>query len=143
MGTVTRTTAAPSEPTRDDIDRLIRQLESSWTTRVTVRRQSQEDSGLRQVYVSLDGERIAVLCAGEEVAREVKPGPHRLFVHNTGFWKTIDFTVALGEHASFSVINRTGFLTFSFFALFLGTNLLYLSVEREHPSGIAAKIPRD
>lgn len=127
------TTAAPTIPTRDDLDRFIAQLESSWLAAVTVRRQSSEDAGLRQIYVSLDGERIAVLCAGEEVTREVQPGPHRLRVHNTGFWKTIDFTVEPGERVSFNAINRAGFITFSVFAFLLGTNLLYLSVEREQP----------
>jgi hypothetical protein len=53
-------------------------------------------------------------------------------VHNTAFWKTIDFTVAAGEHVSFNTVNRSGFLTFSVFAFFLGTNLLYLTVEREY-----------
>ena len=122
---------APPEPTPADLDAVIEQLRQSWTARVTVRRQSAADARMRQIYVSLDDERMAVLHAGEEVSREVKPGPHRLRVHNTLFWKTIDFTVAVGEHASFSTCNRPGAGTFSFFAYFLGTNVLYLTVERE------------
>jgi len=141
MQIVTRTTAAPPEPTRQDLDRLIRQLESSFTATLTVRRQSPEDSGMRQIYVALDGERIAVLCAGEEVTRELSVGTHRLRVHNTGFWKTIDFTVTAGEHVSFSVVNRVGFLTFSLLAFFLGTNLLYLTVERDNVHRTAPAAP--
>jgi hypothetical protein len=123
------------EPTVADLDAVIDQLKASWTARVTVRRQSREDIGLRDIYVSLDGERIAVLEAGEEVSREVTPGPHRLRVHNTLFWRTLDFTVAVGEHASFVAINRRGFGTYSMLAYVLGTNLIYLTVEREEYYG--------
>jgi hypothetical protein len=129
------TTSAPPTPTIGDLDGFIRQLESEFTATITVRRQSKEDAGFRQIYVSLDDERIAVLCAGEEVTREVSPGTHRLRVHNTGFWKSVDFSVAAGEHVSFSTINRPGWLTFSILAFFLGTNLLYVSLERDNPAG--------
>jgi len=135
MRQVTTRTVAPPEPTRADLDNIIRELESSWTAKLTVRRRSKEDAGFRQVYVSLDGERIAVLCAGEEVTKEVRPGTHRLRVHNTLHWRTADFTVAVGEHASFNAINRPGWLTFSVLAFFLGTNLLFLSLEREQLHG--------
>lgn len=122
---------SPLEPTAADLDGIIEQLKASWTARVTVRRQSTKDIGMREIYVSLDGERIAVLESGEEVSREVKPGPHRLRVHNTLFWKTIDFTTAVGEHVSFMAINRQGMGTYSFLMYFVGTNIVYLTVERE------------
>lgn len=122
---------APPEPTAADLDAIITQLKISWTARVTVRRQSNKDIGMREIYVSLDDERIAVLGPGEEVSREVKPGPHRLRVHNTLFWKTIDFTTAVGEHVSFMAINRQGLGTYSFLMYFVGTNIIYLTVERE------------
>lgn len=124
-------TEAPPEPTIAELDGLIATLKSSWVSRVTVRRQSKEDVGLRDIYVSLDDERIGVLFNGQVVSVEVKPGPHRLRVHNTLFWKTIDFDLSVGEHASFMVANRKGFGTFSFFSYFLGANILYLTVERE------------
>lgn len=119
------------EPTTADLDAVVETLKASWTARVTVRRQSQEDIGIRQIFVSLDDERIAILEAGQEVSREVAPGPHRLRVHNTLIWKTIDFTVAVGEHASFVAINRAGFGTYSILAFLIGGNLIYLTVERE------------
>lgn len=122
---------APPLPTTADLDRIIEQLRQSWTARLTIRRTSEEDARLHQIYVSLDGERLAVLNAGQEISKEITPGPHRLRVHNTLFWKTIDFTVAVGEHASFVTINRKGFGTWSMFAYFLGTNLVYLTVDRE------------
>jgi hypothetical protein len=72
-----------------------------------------------------------VLLAGQEVTREVQAGRHRLRVHNTLFWKTIDFSVELGEHASFVAINRRGFGTYGITAYLLGANLIYLTLERE------------
>jgi hypothetical protein len=128
--TVTTTSTAP-EPTVEDLDGIIKALETSWTSRITVSRQSKDDIGLRQIYVSLDDEGIGVLCAGEEVTREVPPGPHRVRVHNTLFWRTLSFTLAVGEHARFSAINRRGFLTYSVWAFLLGTNPIYLSLKRE------------
>ncbi|MGE0450449.1 MAG: hypothetical protein AB7Q29_12820 [Vicinamibacterales bacterium] len=125
------TTSTPLEPTTADLDGIIEQLKASWTARVTVRRQAKDDVGLREIYVNLDDERVAVLRPGQEVTRDVQPGPHRLRVHNTLFWKTCEFTVAVGEHASFMAANRAGFATFSILALFLGANLLYLSLERD------------
>lgn len=119
------------EPTTADLDAVIESLKASWTSRVTVRRQSPQDIGIRQIYVSLDDERMGVLEAGQEVSREVAPGPHRLRVHNTLFFKKIDFTLAVGEHASFVVINRAGFGTYSVLAFVIGGNLIYLTVERE------------
>lgn len=131
MSRTTVRTEAPPEPTTAELDNLFSQLQSSWTSRLTVRRQSKEDVGIRDIYVSLDDERIAVLFAGQQVSREIAPGPHRLRVHNTLFWKTVDFQVSVGEHASFMVINRRGFGTFSVFAYLIGANILYLSVDRE------------
>ena len=119
------------EPTVADLDGIISQLKASWTSRVTVRRAVQADIGIRDIYVSLDGESLAILLPGQDVSREVPPGSHRLRVHNTLFWKTIDFTVTVGEHVSFVVSNRRGFGTYSFFAYLIGCNVIYLKVERE------------
>ena len=81
--------------------------------------------------MDLDGEQIAILHAGDEVTREVKPGHHRLKVHNTLFRKTLDMNLAPGEHATFNVINKAGFGTYSVLAFFLGGGPLYLTLERE------------
>ncbi len=128
---LTTTTSAAPDLALADLNHFVRELESSWVARVTVRRQSAEDIGWRQIYVSIDDERIAVLCAGEEVTRELAPGKHRLRVHNTLFWRTLEFTLAVGQHVSFQVVNRKGFGTYSIFAYFLGTNPIYLSLHRD------------
>jgi hypothetical protein len=124
------TTPVAPEPTAADLSGLMRQLETSMVSRVTVRRQSKDDVGWRQIYVSLDDERIAVLTMGQDVTREVRPGRHRLRVHNTLFWRTCEFTVSMGEHVSFSTINRAGPGTWSI-GFFLGTNPLYLTLARD------------
>jgi hypothetical protein len=125
------------EPTEQDIDNIVRDLEQSWTALITVRRQSKEDVGYREIHVSLDGEALGILRYGEVITRETTPGPHRLQAHNTLFWKTLDFTLAVDEHARFIAINRAGFGTYSvlaFFLGFLGAGPFYLTFERE-PQG--------
>ena len=122
------------EPTMQDIDRVMRSLEKSWTATITVRRQSAQDVGYREIFVSLDGESLGVLHHGDAITRETTPGAHRLRAHNTLFWKTLDVTLAVGEHARFMAINRAGWGTYSVFAFlvgFLGAGPLYLTFERE------------
>lgn len=122
------------EPTVQDIDRVVRSLEKAWTATITVRRQSAQDVGYREIFVSLDGESLGVLHPGDAITRETVPGVHRLRAHNTLFWKTLDVTLTTGEHARFMAINRAGWGTYSVFAFFvgfLGAGPLYLTFERE------------
>ena len=122
------------EPTERDIDSVVRDLEKSWTAFITVRRQSKEDVGHREIYVSLDGESLGILRHGDVITRETTPGRHRLQAHNTLFWKTLDFTLGVDEHARFIAINRAGFGTCSVLASFfgfLGAGSFYLTFERE------------
>ena len=132
------TTAVDIEPTTNDLDNVVRDLEKSWTATITIRRQSAQDVGYREIFVKLDGELLAILNAGDEITREIKPGTHRIQANNTLFWKTIEFTLGVGEHASFIAINRAGFGTysvFSFFIGFLGAGPLYLTFERQPVGG--------
>jgi hypothetical protein len=125
------TTTTTVEPTAEDIGKVLEELGRSWAATITVRRNSKEDVGYRDIYIDLDGEQIAILHAGDEVSRDVKPGRHRLKAHNTLFRKTLDVTLAPGEHATFRVINKAGFGTYSVLAFFLGGGPLYLTLERE------------
>jgi len=116
----------------------MRALRKSWTATITIRRQSAADVGYREIFVSLDGELLAILSAGDEITREIAPGRHRIQANNTLFWKTIEFTVGVGEHAGFLAVNRAGFGTYSvlsFFIGFLGAGPLYLTFERDSASG--------
>jgi hypothetical protein len=98
--------------------------------RITIRRESPDDVGFREIFVSLDGQAIAILKPNETFTLEVTPGPHRLRAHNTLFWKTHDLVLRPGEHAKFVAINRAGFGTFGFMT-FLGASPLYLTFERD------------
>ena len=97
--------------------------------RLTITRKDARDVKDRQIVVSLDGQPLATLLFGEEVTREVVAGEHRLRAHNTLFWKTLNLTLAAGEHARFTVVNRAGMGTFSLLGL-LGVGALYLTFER-------------
>ena len=97
---------------------------------ITVSRQSQDDAGIREIYVSVDGEQIAILKNGEAVTHDLPAGPHRLRVHNTLFWKTQDIVLKPGEHARFRAANKAGWASFGFLMV-LGAAPLYLMFERE------------
>lgn len=102
------------------------------SARVTVTRRQDNDVRDRQVIVSIDGQPLATLMYGQQITREVPPGPHRLKAHNTLFWKNIDLDLKPGEHARFIVINRAGTGTFSLLGM-LGVGPLYLTFERQQP----------
>ena len=132
--TTTATTTVTPEPTRADLDQIINSLETTWKATITVRRQSTEDVGYREVIVLLDGKHLAILYHGDLITRDIPPGAHRLKAHNTLFSKTLDFTLAVGEHASFTAENRAGWGTYSmlaFFIGFLGAGPLYLTFTRD------------
>lgn len=99
--------------------------------RITIRRESPDDVGFREIFVSMDGQQIAILKPNETFSLEVAPGPHRLRAHNTLFWKTHDVVLKPGEHAKFVAINKAGFGTFGFMT-FLGASPLYLTFERDN-----------
>ena len=128
------TTSVDVEPSQKDLDDVVRDLEKSWTSTITIRRKAKNDVGYREIYISLDGELLAVLNHGDEITREIAPGTHRIQANNTLVWKTIEFTLGVGEHASFVAINRAGFGTYSvlaFFFGFLGAGPFYLTFERD------------
>jgi hypothetical protein len=97
---------------------------------ITVTRQSPADAGVREIYVSVDGEEIAVLKNGQAVTHELPAGPHRLRAHNTLFWKTHDVVLQPGEHARFKAANLAPWAAFGFLIV-LGAAPLKLIFERE------------
>jgi hypothetical protein len=102
----------------------------NYVASITVSRQSREDAGVREIYVSVDGEQIAILKHGEAVTHELPAGPHRLRAHNTLFWKTHDVVLQPGEHARFKAANRAGWAAFGFLMV-LGAAPLKLVFERD------------
>ena len=102
---------------------------------IVIERTSPEDIGLREVFVSLDGESIAILAHGESVTRHVAPGSHEVRVHNTLIRKRLQLDLAPGEHARLMAVNRAGRWTFSILAL-LGAGPVYLTLDRVDPAGV-------
>ena len=103
---------------------------SQYLASITVSRESPTDVGFREIFVSVDGQSLAILKWGESVTHELPAGPHRIRAHNTLFWKTHDLVLQPGEHARFIAINRAGFGTFGFM-VFLGASPVYLTFERD------------
>ena len=97
---------------------------------ITVSRRSPTDAGVREIFVSVDGETIAVLQHGDAITHELPAGPHRIRAHNTLYWKTHDVVLQPGEHARFKAINRAGWAVFGFLMV-LGAAPLGLTFERE------------
>jgi hypothetical protein len=75
--------------------------------RITIRRESPDDVGFREIFVSMDGQQIAILKHQDTFTLEVAPGP------------------------KFVAINKAGFGTFGFMT-FLGASPLYLTFERDN-----------
>ena len=127
-----------TEPTAADLDRLMQSFERGWTATLTVRRQLPDDVGYREVYVRLDGRKVAMLSYGAVLTEDIEPGRHVLQVDNTLFKKTIEFTAGVGEHVAFSTANRAGWGTYSAWALligFLGAGPFYITLERDEAPG--------
>ena len=96
---------------------------------ITVSRTSPDDIGLREIFVSLDGESIAILENGQSVTRSVAPGAHEVRAHNTLIRKRMQVDVAAGEQVTLLAVNRAGRGTFSVLA-FLAAGPVYLTLER-------------
>jgi hypothetical protein len=99
--------------------------------RLVVSRTHEADVRQRQVYASLDGDRLATLLFGDVVEREITPGPHTLRLNNTLVWKTMHFEAAPGDRIEYVFANRPGRWTLGFLSL-VGVAPLFLTVERRH-----------
>ena len=96
---------------------------------LTVTRTDPGDVQQRQVIVTLDGQRLGQLLFGEILTHEILPGPHRLRISNTLFWKTITVVAKPGEDIRFEAVNRAGRLTYPMMVV-MGAGPLYLTVRR-------------
>ena len=105
---------------------------------LTLRRTLPEDMQQRELYVSLDGQRIAVLLYGDEATFAITLGRHELRVHNTLSRKKTVFEVTHGQHVRFKTANVPG-KGFAYWAFFVGAAMMYTLLEREDdgppPSG--------
>ena len=125
------TVALPRPPGgRIDEHRVKVSAPSNQVATITVSRVAPEDVGFREIFVSVDGQDLAVLKYGDTITHELPAGPHQLRAHNTLFRKKRDIVLKPGEHARFTAINKAGWGTFGFL-VFLGASPLYLTFERE------------
>lgn len=99
------------------------------TARVTFARKSAGDVGIRQVFVSIDGQQAAVLTYGDEATCDVAPGDHKIRIHNTLVWKTVHVNLQPGEQVHYDILNRAGLGTVALVAT-LGVGPIYLTVTR-------------
>jgi len=109
-------------------DELISRLDDLRAL-VTITRTHQTDVGQRQVFLRLNGSQRVPLLHGESFTAEVRPGAHHLRIHNTLMWRNIRFTIELGEHLEFMVINKAFWWTYGMVGV-LGAAPLMLKVER-------------
>ncbi|MBS1818479.1 MAG: hypothetical protein JSU08_11150 [Acidobacteria bacterium] len=97
--------------------------------RLLITRSSERDVRNRQIFVSLDGKAIGDVLFGEKIDRPISPGPHRMRIHNTLFWKTLEFDAAPGETIHYETVNYAG-RGFLHIVLIIGVAPLFLAVER-------------
>jgi len=96
---------------------------------ITLSRTHPGDCGQRQVFARLDGGEPVTLLYGETVTLEVNPGRHRLRVHNTLFWKNLQFSIEMGERLEFLIINSARWWTAGVVGV-LGSAPLFLTVKQ-------------
>ena len=96
---------------------------------LTVVRTDPGDVKQRQLIISLDGEHLGQLMFGDTLTHEMLPGPHRVRISNTLFWKTIPFVAKPGGETRFEAVNRAGRLTYPLMVI-MGVGPLYLTVRR-------------
>jgi hypothetical protein len=96
---------------------------------VTITRTSEKDFKSRQLNVWVDGTRVASLLWGDSITCELQPGPHRLRISNTLYWKTVEFHVGTGEQVFFEAISHMGPGSI-FMVLLLGVGPLYMTIRR-------------
>jgi hypothetical protein len=116
------------EPSVGDAD-YWQQVYDMKPAMLTVTRTDAADVKQRQLIISLDGTRLGQLMFGETLTHEMLPGPHRVRISNTLFWKTIAFAATPGETVRFEAVNRAGRLTYPLMVV-MGVGPLYLTVRK-------------
>lgn len=108
-------------------------------TLLTIHRTSELDEQTRQIVLSLNGRRVGQLLFGDTLTCEIAPGPHRLRVHNTLVWKTIEFEAQPGAHVHYTVWNRGWGSGYYLMVVFVGAAPLGLGVAAGTPEALRAR----
>jgi hypothetical protein len=123
-----RVLVEPAAPEPHSIETLLNRG-AGFPSAVTITRTSRDDYQTRQLVVSIDGCEVATLLWGDTVTWPLEAGAHRLRIHNTLVWKTVEFVLAPGEQVFFEAINRSGRGTLLMTLLF-GIGPLYVTIKR-------------
>ena len=98
------------------------------TARVTIFRNSPEDTQTRQIKIYLDGENQGELMYGDSMTLNVAPGAHVLGVDNTWNRKELAIEGRPGDDLQFVTESSAG--KFVWFLLgFLGAGPMHVSIE--------------
>jgi hypothetical protein len=98
------------------------------TARVTVFRNSPEDTQTRQIKIFLDGENQGDLMFGDFMTLDVNVGSHAIRVDNTWNRKDLIIEIHAGERLQFLTKSSAG--KFAWFLLgFLGAGPMQVSIE--------------
>jgi hypothetical protein len=99
---------------------------------IVLSRTSPEDVGIREIYISIDGEDVGVLRPGSRITRQIAPGRHVVKANNTLYRRTREIDLAPGETAEFLAINKAGGGAFGMSMLMavLGVGALNLEFDR-------------
>ena len=98
------------------------------TARVTVFRNSPEDTQTRQIKIYLDGENLGELMFGDSMTLDVQAGAHTIRADNTWNRRDLQIEVRAGEHLQFLTKSPAG--KFVWFLMgFLGAGPMRVSIE--------------
>ena len=99
---------------------------------IVLSRTSPDDIGVREIYVSIDGQAAGVLRPGDVITRAVPPGHHVVKATNTLFRRTRECDLAPGETAEFLGVNKAGggSMVMSILMAVLGVGALKLEFDR-------------
>lgn len=110
--------------------------------KLIVSRNSPDDVQNRQIYVKLNGERLATLLFGKQTERDIPAGNHELLADNTWKSKKLAFTIADGETVHFSVVSRPG-LAYNLLVGFFGAAPVNVEIVRARPDADADSAAAD
>ena len=99
---------------------------------IVLSRTSPDDIGVREIYVSIDGQNAGVLRPGDVITKTVSPGHHVVKATNTLFRRTRECDLAAGETAEFLGVNKAGggSMVMSILMAVLGVGALKLEFDR-------------
>jgi hypothetical protein len=104
-------------------------MSSALSATLVVSRTLDGDVGQRQVYLDLDGRRVATLLDRQTFTVEIPAGSHQLSLDNTLHKKKFNFSAAPGERVEYRFANTSGRFGLPFLAV-MGVAPLFLKVEK-------------